>query len=133
VNYRSVKAIDVAAGVIFSRGKILITQRCADQHLGNLWEFPGGKVENGESFEDCLKREIREELGIEISVGELVEDLTHEYPEKTVRLRFYRCALVSGDPRAIHCQDWRWVAPGELKGFEFPAADGRLIQRLERE
>src|SRR5689334_17461611 len=111
------KAIDVAAGVIFSEGKILITQRRSDQHLGNLWEFPGGKVEMGESFEDCLKREIREELGIEISVGELVEDLTHEYPEKIVRLRFYRCELVSGEPRAIHCQDFRWVAPGELKEF----------------
>ena len=127
------KAIDVAAGVIFSKGKILITQRCADQHLGNLWEFPGGKVEGCESFEECLKREIREELGIEISVGELVEDLTHEYPEKIVRLRFYRCELLSGEPRAIHCQDFRWVARGELKEFEFPAADGRLIERLGRE
>src|SRR5436853_6359013 len=101
--------IHVAAGLIFDNGRLLITQRRPEDHLPNLWEFPGGKVEAGETFEHCLVREIREELGIEIAVGRMVEDLTHCYPEKTVRLRFFECRLVSGEARAIHCQDFRWV------------------------
>jgi mutator protein MutT len=74
-----VKAIDVAAGLVFREGKLLITQRHPEAHLGGLWEFPGGKREPGETFERCLARELREELGIEIQVGELVESLTHAY------------------------------------------------------
>src|SRR3954470_20029386 len=85
--HRPLKPIDVAAALIFHHGELLITQRRPDDHLPNLWEFPGGKVESGETFEACLIREIREELAIEISVGDLVEDLTHSYLEKTVRLR----------------------------------------------
>ena len=124
------KTIDVAAALIFHEGKLLITQRRADDHLPNLWEFPGGKVEPGETFEHCLVREIREELDIEISVGELIEDLTHTYPEKTVRLCFFNCRLLSGEPKPIHVQDLRWIDLMELKNFEFPAADAKLIERL---
>jgi mutator protein MutT len=124
------KAIDVAAALIFDKGKLLITQRRPDDHLPNLWEFPGGKVEPGENFEECLVREIREELGIEISVGDEVEDLTHSYPEKTVRLRFFECWLVSGEAKPIHCQDLRWITREQLRDFEFPAADAQLIDRL---
>ena len=124
------RAIDVAAALIFHNGKLLITQRRSHDHLPNLWEFPGGKLEVGETFEACLQREISEELGIEISVGDLVEDLTHAYPEKTVRLRFYVCELVQGEPRAIHCQAFRWVSREELSQFEFPAADAHLIAGL---
>jgi mutator protein MutT len=122
---------NVAAALIFHNGKLLITQRRSDDHLPNLWEFPGGKLEPGETFEQCLAREIREELGIEISVGDLTEDLTHTYPEKTVRLCFFKCALVSGEAKAIHVQDLRWVVREELGNFEFPAADAKLIARLK--
>ena len=122
--------INVAAALIFDQGKLLITQRRPDDHLPNLWEFPGGKVEPGETFQTCLVREIREELGIAISVCDLVEDLTHSYPEKTVRLRFYRCALISGEAKPIHVQDLRWITRDELKRYEFPAADAKLIARL---
>src|SRR6266699_853251 len=76
--------VDVAAGLIFRDGKLLITRRHADAHLGGLWEFPGGKRESDETFEECLARELREELGIEVVVGQLVESLTHKYPEKAV-------------------------------------------------
>jgi mutator protein MutT len=120
----------VAAALVFHKGKLLITQRRPDDHLPNLWEFPGGKVEPGETFERCLVREIREELGIEISVGELVEDLTHTYPEKTVRLRFFSCRLLSGEAKPIHVQALRWIARDELRNFDFPAADAKLIERL---
>src|SRR6185369_17339571 len=85
----TMEIIEVAAGLVFCEGKLLITQRNADTHLGGLWEFPGGKREPGESFEQCLIRELHEELGIEVTVRELVESLTHAYPEKTVLLRFH--------------------------------------------
>lgn len=124
------KPINVAAALIFHKGRLLITQRRADDHLPNLWEFPGGKVEPGETFEACLVREIREELGVEISVGQLVEDLTHSYPEKTVRLRFFDCRLISGEAQPIHVQALRWIARDALRDFEFPAADARLIDAL---
>src|SRR6266853_2112638 len=87
----TLQAVDVAAALVFRDGKFLITQRHANAHLGGLWEFPGGKREANETFEQCLARELREELGIEVAVGELVESLTHNYPEKAVHLRFYRC------------------------------------------
>src|SRR5579864_8978438 len=83
--------IEVSAGLVFRDGKLLITRRHADTHLGGLWEFPGGKREPDETFEQCLVRELREELGIEVDVGNLVESLNHAYPKKTVVLKFYRC------------------------------------------
>src|SRR2546425_7387498 len=84
-------SVEVAAGLVFRDGKLLITQRHTDAHLGGLWEFPGGKREAGESFEECLVRELREELGIEVEVGNLIENINHEYPDKAVHLRFFRC------------------------------------------
>src|SRR3954452_11254006 len=84
-------AVEVAAGLVFREGKLLITQRYADAHLGGLWEFPGGKRKPTESFPECLTRELLEELGIEIEVAEMIDEIRHTYPEKTVLLRFYRC------------------------------------------
>ena len=127
------KIIDVAAGLVFHRGKLLITERRPDDHLGGLWEFPGGKVEGGETFEHCLVRELREELGIEVSVGDEVEEITHCYPEKTVRLRFFLCSLVAGAARPIHCHALAWITRAELARYEFPAADAKLLKRLTAE
>src|SRR5438552_14203077 len=81
------RVTDVAAGLVFRDGKLLITLRYDDAHLGGLWEFPGGKVERDESFEVCLLRELREELGIGVEIQELIETDTHAYPGKTVRLK----------------------------------------------
>ncbi len=125
------KSIEVAAALIFHQGKLLIAQRHAKAHLGGLWEFPGGKRHAEETFEECLVREIREELGAEISVGELIEEITHDYPEKSVHLKFYKCGLVSGEPRAIDCAAVRWVEKKELDDFEFPAADARLLDKIK--
>src|SRR5712691_8259245 len=102
-NTPALQVIDVAAGLIFRDGKLLITQRHADAHLGGLWEFPGGKREPNETFEQCLARELVEELGIEVAVREMVESLTHEYPEKTVHLRFFRCEWRKHEPRPLDC------------------------------
>jgi mutator protein MutT len=122
--------IDVAAALLFRHGRVLLTQRRPAGHLGGLWEFPGGKREPGESFAGCLRRELREELGIEVEVGELVERLTHAYPDRTVHLEFFRCALVANEPRPLGCHDLAWASPGELARYKFPAADARLVDKL---
>jgi len=122
--------IEVAAGVVFREGKLLITQRMPDAHLGSLWEFPGGKREPGETFEQCLHRELAEELGIEAQVGELVETLTHHYPERSVHLKFFLCRWRRHEPRPIDCVDLAWITREELGQYEFPAADVRLLEKL---
>jgi len=122
--------IEVAAGLVFRAGKLLITQRPTTSHLGGLWEFPGGKREPDETFEGCLHRELKEELGIEVEVKELVETVTHDYPEKCVTLNFYRCAWKANEPQAIGCPDFRWIAPEELSSYQFPDADVKLVEML---
>ena len=122
--------IEVSAALIFRDGKLLITQRHANAHLGGLWEFPGGKHEPHEAFEQCLVREIREELGVEILVGELLEEIMHDYPEKSVHLKFFICKLLRGEPQLLGCAAFRWISKPELANFEFPAADARLLEKL---
>lgn len=125
------KVIEVSAGLVFRSGKLLITQRHTGAHLGGLWEFPGGKREPGETFEQCLVRELREELGVEVLVGELFQSVTHAYPERTVLLNFFLCQLPQGEPQAIDCAAVKWVTHDELTAHEFPAADAFLLQRLQ--
>jgi 8-oxo-dGTP diphosphatase len=124
-------SIEVAAGLVFRDGKVLITRRHPEDHLGGLWEFPGGKREPGETFEECLKRELAEELGIEVEVEELLESLKHAYPEETVCLKFFRCRWKRNEPQALGCGEFEWVGAVELKNYEFPAADARLLQLLQ--
>ena len=126
------RIIEVAAGLIFRDGKLLITQRPAGGHLAGLWEFPGGKREANESFEDCLRRELMEELGIEVDVNDLVESITHRYPEKTIHLRFFRCAWKCREPQPLGCPAFKWVMKEELGEHSFPAADSRLLEKLRR-
>jgi 8-oxo-dGTP diphosphatase len=125
------KSIEVSAALIFHQGKLLITQRHAGSHLGGLWEFPGGKREGSETFEECLVREIREELGVAIAVGELFEEVRHDYPEKSVHLKFFLCRLLSGEPQALDCAAVKWVDKAGLGEHEFPAADARLLEMLK--
>src|ERR1044072_1530088 len=115
--------IEVSAGLVFRSGRLLITQRPADAHLGGLWEFPGGKRECDESFESCLARELREELGIEVSVGELIETVEHDYPGKRVLLKFFRCDWLANEPQALGCPAFGWVTREELSRSAFPTAD----------
>jgi len=120
----------VSAAVIHRGGRILITRRPAGKHLGGLWEFPGGKVAPGESPADALRREILEELGARVVVGDALETVDWQYPDKRVRLVFFRC-VVEDEPRALEGQELAWVRPAELSGYEFPAADARLIEGLK--
>jgi len=124
------QVIEVSAGLIFRNGTILITQRLANAHLGGLWEFPGGKRETGETFKQCLARELREELGIEVNVGELFEEITHVYADKSVRLKFFLCKLLEGEPQPLGCATVKWASKPELADYNFPAADARLLDKL---
>ena len=124
--------VEVAAALIFRPGKLLITQRHAKAHLGGLWEFPGGKREPGETYEECLAREIREELGVEIAVGKCFAKITHSYPEKHVHLKFFLAQLTAGEPRPLDCAAVKWVTRGELDDYEFPAADMQLLVKLRK-
>ncbi len=126
------EAIEVVAAVIERDGKLLITRRPEGSHLSGLWEFPGGKPQPGETFEQALRREIAEELGAEVSVGERIETIEWQYPDKRVRLVFFRCD-VRGEPRPLEGQEMAWVTPAELARYEFPPADAALIQRLRRD
>jgi mutator protein MutT len=122
--------VEVVAAIVRRNGTILITRRLDHVHLAGLWEFPGGKVEPGESLEAALLREIREELGVQIAVGPEIFTIEHDYPTKSVRLHFFDCSVVQGEPQALDVSDLRWVTRTQLADFEFPPADAELIQKL---
>jgi len=126
-------AIRVVAALIFDNdGKILITKRPAGSHLGGKWEFPGGKIHENETPQEALIREIREELGMDITVGRLFWEDTFDYSVKIVKLSFYCCAVSNGNFTVYPLQvdDFRWVNRRELQEFEFPPADAQLIVKL---
>jgi mutator protein MutT len=124
--------IIVVAAIIHRHQHILLTKRPADVHLPNLWEFPGGKVEAGESLEAALRRELREELDIEANVADEFFTTTHHYPTKSIELHFFNCSIASGEPRAVEVAECRWVKPADLHAYEFPEADRELLERLAR-
>ena len=125
------EAVEVVAAVIERDSRYLITRRLEGTHLAGLWEFPGGKLLPGEQPEDALRRELKEELGVEVAVGELIQMVDWAYPEKSVRLLFFRCAL-AGEPTPLEGQEMRWVAAADLRSYNFPDADATLIARLSR-
>jgi A/G-specific adenine glycosylase len=121
---------DVAAAVIHHNGRVLIAQRPPDGMLGGLWEFPGGKQEAGETLPECLQREIREELGLEIAVDEPIVTIKHGYTHFKITLHAFACRLVTGQPQALGVADWRWVTLDELDAFPFPRTDQKIIAAL---
>jgi mutator protein MutT len=121
--------IVVTAGVIERGGAYLVTRRQRGVHLEGYWEFPGGKCEPGESLAECLRRELKEELGVDAEVRDEILAVTHEYPERSVELHFLACTLV-GSPTPLIGQEMRWVPRGELKALQFPPADDELVARL---
>jgi 8-oxo-dGTP diphosphatase len=125
--------IEVAAGLIRHKGRYLIARRKQGVHLAGFWEFPGGKRETDESLEECLQRELFEELGVRIDLPIPYRIVRHNYPEKTVELHFFRCAIEEGMPAPVDCAEIRWVLPEELTQFEFPQADQVIIEALQRD
>jgi 8-oxo-dGTP diphosphatase len=124
------RPVDVVAGVIRDKtGRILLARRTEGRDLAGLWEFPGGKIDEGETHTAALAREILEELDTDVDVGDLVFEITHAYDDRTVALYFYRCTL-RGTPRPLLGQDMRWVPRAELATLGFPPADEELIKLL---
>jgi len=110
---------------------VLLTRRAEGQHLAGMWEFPGGKLEDGESPEEALVRECREECGIDVEVGEILDVTHHRFPEKDVLLLFYRCGMRGGEVRHLQVADHAWVAPMELERYPLPPADDRVVTRIQ--
>jgi 8-oxo-dGTP diphosphatase len=127
------KVVKVAAGLVFHEGRYLIARRNPGVHLAGFWEFPGGKCESGETLEECLQRELFEELGIRIDVPVPFKVVRHEYDEKIVQLHFFHCRIETGHAEAIDCAEIRWVFPHELGDFEFPPADRPIIEAIQRQ
>jgi len=111
-------------------GRVLITQRRADQSLPLQWEFPGGKVEMGESPSDALARELREEIGVGVSVGRIWDVLFHAYPAFDLVMLVYACQIVDGEPRPVEVADVQWVHTADLDRWDILPADRPLVARL---
>ncbi|MEO5894587.1 MAG: (deoxy)nucleoside triphosphate pyrophosphohydrolase [Vicinamibacterales bacterium] len=123
--------IVVTAAVIERDDAFLVTRRQAGVHLEGCWEFPGGKCDAGESLDECLAREMLEELDTAIRTGREILSTEHTYPERTVELHFIECDL-AGEPRPLLGQEMRWVRRMDLRSLRFPPADNELIDLLER-
>jgi A/G-specific adenine glycosylase len=126
----AVKKIEVSAAVILKNGKTYIQQRLHNGLMGGLWEFPGGKLEKNESPEEALVREIQEELGVHIEVGEKVLTIKHSYTKFRVTLHVFLCRLPKGRIRATSCEQWKWVAIQDLDAYPFPAANVKILEYL---
>ena len=121
--------IPVLAAVIERDGRFLVTRRLKGSHLSGYWEFPGGKCDPGETHEACLARELREELGVDATIGDELVVTEHAYPEQIVRLHFRRCEI-AGEPRPRLGQEMRWVSRQDMRTMRFPDADLTLIELL---
>jgi A/G-specific adenine glycosylase len=121
----------IVAGVIFrSDGRVLIDRRPDEAMLGGLWEFPGGKVQPRESLAEALRREVREEVGLEVDVECRLCVVNHAYSHFRITLHAFRCRRISGRARAIECSAVRWVSPDQLGQYAFPRANGKIIEQL---
>jgi mutator protein MutT len=124
--------LEVGAALVFKEGKFLIAQRKPNDSFGGFWELPGGKKEPTESLRECVIREIKEELDIEVEIRHFFRILTYPYPQRTVRLNIFFCSHKEGEPKTIECQAFAWAKPRELFQYKFPDADQGLIQELSQ-
>ena len=127
-----ISSIQVSAAVIFNKGRVYIQKRKAEGLMGGLWEFPGGKMESGETEEKCLRREIKEELGLSIRIGKKIMTHRHSYTRFRVTLNVFNCHIHSGTLSPSACDEWKWVNPEELNQFPFPAANVKIIKLLNK-
>ena len=122
---------EVVAALIRQGEKFMICQRPAHKARGLLWEFVGGKVEPGETKEQALIRECREELAVTVSVGEIFMDVTHEYPDLTVHLTLFNAVIAEGEPQKLEHNDIRWITPQEIPDYEFCPADVEILEEIK--
>ena len=132
VQEKAAKPVDVVAALIWMKDKFLICQRPANKARGLLWEFVGGKMEKGETMEEALIRECKEELDITVSVGQQFMQVIHEYPDILIRLTLFHCTIPEGFPKALEHNDIRWIHPNEIDHFHFCPADEDILKELKR-
>lgn len=125
------RVTEVVAALIWNGDRFLICQRPAHKARGLLWEFVGGKAEPGETKEQALVRECREELAVTISVGEVFMDVDHDYPDLNVHLTLFNAAIIEGTPQMLEHNDLRWIIPEEIPQYEFCPADEEILRRLQ--
>lgn len=125
--------VEVVAALIWDNGKFLICQRPAHKARGLLWEFVGGKIEEGETGEEALARECREELGIEVSAGEIFIEVTHKYPDICVHLTVYNAEIKEGVPKLLEHAALKWIVPEDIKFYNFCPADDKILKKILKE
>ena len=124
------KITEVVAALIWQGDKFMICQRPAHKAIGLLWEFVGGKVENGETKEQALIRECKEELDILLSAREVFMDVVHEYPDLTVHLTLFNATIAEGEPVMLEHNDIKWITPSEIPNYEFCPADEEILAKI---
>lgn len=122
--------IEVGCAIIYKNGKLLVAQRHLQDSFGGYWEFPGGKREKEETLEACLKREVFEELGIQILPSKFWGCREYKTPERTIRLFFYLCAWEYGEPLALDCKDFKWISQGDLQKYLWLPGDREVLEDL---
>ena len=122
--------VPVVAALIWDNDKFMICQRPAHKARGLLWEFVGGKVELGETKEQVLIRECREELAVTLSVGDVFMDVIHEYPDLTVHLTLFNATIAAGEPQKLEHNDIKWITPSEIPNYEFCPADVEILKNI---
>ena len=127
------KIVEVVAALIWKNNKFMICQRPEHKARGLLWEFVGGKVESGETKEQALIRECREELNVLLSVGDVFMDVIHEYPDITVHLTLFNATISEGEPQKLEHNDIQWIVPSEIPNYEFCPADEEILDKIIKE
>jgi len=123
---------DVVGALIEDKGKYLVCQRLEGDRFGSKWEFPGGKVEKGESQQEALRREMKEELGIEVFTGKLVSTFEDEIPSMKIIIYLYNCSVVKGRIQCIECRDFRWLGLEEIGELDLAPADRKILNFLKK-
>ncbi len=121
---------EVVAALIWYNGRFMICQRPVTKSCAMLWEFVGGKVEEGETKEQALMRECREELGIELKVGDIFTEVVHEYPDITVHLTLFNASIAEGVPQKLEHNHIRWITPAEIPDYDFCPADKEILEKI---
>ena len=124
--------VEVVAALIWKNGKFMICRRPAHKARGLLWEFVGGKVEPGETKEQALVRECREELAVTVAVQDEFMSLVHEYPDITIHLTVFNASIAEGVPQLLEHNDIRWIPPKEIKNYDFCPADNKILEKIAK-
>ena len=124
--------VEVVAALVWDNDKFMICQRPSNKARALLWEFVGGKVEPGETKEQALIRECREELAVVISVGDVFMELLHEYPDITIRLTLFNATIAEGAPQKLEHNDIKWITPAEIPNYDFCPADDEILKKIQK-